>query len=84
MEGIGDGGESNGEHVRILAMKSGRFCLHFRRKRKYVNIEYLHFRQKRKYINIGYLHLRQKRKYINITCFQHILYVEHYTLKYNR
>ena len=29
MEGIGNGGESNGEYVGILAMKSGRLYLHF-------------------------------------------------------
>ena len=43
MGGIGDGGESNGEYVGILAMKSGRLYLHFRQKGKYVNIGYLHF-----------------------------------------
>ena len=40
----------------ILEKKDGKLYLHFRRKRKYVNIECLHFTQKGKYINIKCLH----------------------------
>ena len=56
MGGIGDSGESNGEYVGILEIKSGRLCLHFRQKRQNVNTKCLRFRQKRKYVNIQYLH----------------------------